>query len=63
MFSATWAVICAFTPDGTGSPVCLICGEKLTNSKKSNIAKHFQNKHTAFDEKCPDGDGREKKAV
>lgn len=52
----------AFTADKTGLPVCLICNEKLANNKKSNVAKHFQNKHAAFAQKYPDGDER-KKAV
>ena len=55
-FNATWADSFAFTPDETGLPVCLICGEKLANNKKSNVVRHFQNKHTAFAEKYPDGD-------
>lgn len=43
-----------------GLPVCLICGEKFANNEKSNVARHFQNKHTAFAEKYPDGDERRK---
>ncbi|XP_039186129.1 general transcription factor II-I repeat domain-containing protein 2-like [Crotalus tigris] len=62
MFNDTWTYSFAFTTDKTGLPVCLICGEKLANNKKSNVARHFQNKHTAFAEKYPDGDER-KKAV
>ncbi|KAM3848390.1 general transcription factor II-I repeat domain-containing protein 2-like [Vipera latastei] len=61
-FNDTWADSFAFTPDKTGLPVCLICGEKLANNKKWNVARHFQNKHTAFAEKYPEGDER-KKAV
>ena len=48
----------AFTPDKTDSPVRLICGQKLANNKKSNVVRHFQNKHTAFAEKYPAGDER-----
>ena len=41
----------AFTADEAGLPVCLICGEKLANNKKSNVERHFQTKHTAFAKK------------
>lgn len=61
-FNGTWADSFAFTADETGLPVCLICNEKLGNNKKSNVARHFQNKHAAFAQKYPDGDER-KKAV
>ena len=56
MFNATWADSFAFTADETGLPVCLICYEKLANNKKSNVPRHFQNKHAAFAQKYPDGD-------
>lgn len=42
-------------------PVCLICGEKLANNKKSNVERHFQTKK-AFAEIYPAGDER-KRAV
>ena len=61
-FNATWADSFAFTTDETGLPVCLICNEKLANHKKSNVARHFQNKRAAFAQKYPNGDER-KKAV
>ncbi|XP_059819303.1 general transcription factor II-I repeat domain-containing protein 2-like [Hypanus sabinus] len=61
-FNDTWTDSFAFTVDETGLPVCLICNEKLANNKKSNVARHFQNKHAAFAQKYPDGDER-KKAV
>ncbi|XP_077778793.1 uncharacterized protein LOC144326214 isoform X1 [Podarcis muralis] len=63
MFNDKWTESFAFSTDKTGLPVCLICGEKFANNKKSNIARHFQNKHTAFAEKYPDGDERRKKAI
>ncbi|XP_066471497.1 protein FAM200C-like isoform X2 [Tiliqua scincoides] len=61
-FNAAWADSFGFTADKTGLPVCLICGAKLANNKKSNVERHFQNKHIAFAEKYPDGEER-KKAV
>lgn len=60
MFNATWADSFAFIADETGSPVYYICKEKLENNKKSNVAKHFQNKHAAFAQKDPDEDERKK---
>ena len=50
-FNASWKDLFAFTADKTGLSVCLICAEKLANNKKSNLKRHFQNKHTAFAEK------------
>jgi len=50
-FNAAWADLFAFAADETGLQVRLICGEKLANNKKSYVARHFQNKHTAFAEK------------
>lgn len=55
-----WTDSFAFTADKSGFPVCLICGEKFANNKKSNVARHFHNKHTAFAEKYPAGDERKK---
>lgn len=55
-----WADSFAFTSDESGLPVCLICGEKLANNKKSNVGRHFQNKHTAFAEKYLEGEERKK---
>lgn len=62
MFNATWADSFAVTADETGLPVCLICGEKLANNKKSNVARHFDNKLSTFAKKYPEGEER-KKAV
>ncbi len=59
-FNATWAESFAFTADKSGLPVSFICGEKLMNNQKSNVARHFQNKHTAFAEKYPDKYERKK---
>uniref|UniRef100_A0A3B4C9Y8 HAT C-terminal dimerisation domain-containing protein n=1 Tax=Pygocentrus nattereri TaxID=42514 RepID=A0A3B4C9Y8_PYGNA len=55
-FNDTWADSFAFTSDESGLPVCLICGEILANNKRSNVARHFQNKHRAFAEKYPEGE-------
>lgn len=41
-------------------PVCLICGEKLSNNKKCNVERHFKNKHSAFAEKYPTEDERKR---
>ena len=42
--------------------MCLICSEKLENNKKSNVERHFQNKHLSFAQQYSNGDAR-KKAV
>ena len=51
-----------FTSNESGLPICLICGEKLANNKRSNVARHFNNTHKAFAEKYSEGEER-KKAV
>lgn len=61
-FNNAWPDEFAFITDQSGLPVCLLCGEKLANNKRSNVASHFQNKHTAFAGKYPEGEDR-KKAV
>ena len=61
-FNDAWTDSFAFTSDESGLPVCLICGEKLSNNKRSNVARHFNNTHRAFAEKYPEGEER-KKAV
>ena len=62
IFNDSWADSFAFSSDEGSLPVCLICGEKLANNKRSNVARHFHNKHTAFAEKYPEGEER-KQAV
>lgn len=59
-FNDAWADLFAFTSDESGLPVCLICGEKLANNKRSNVTRHFQNKHTAFSTKYLEGEERKK---
>lgn len=36
----------AFASDESVLPVCLDCGENLANNKRSNVPRHFQNKHS-----------------
>lgn len=60
--NSAWTDSFAFTTDDAGLPVCLICGEKLANNKKSNVERYFQNKHTAFAEKYHAG-GERKRAI
>ena len=62
MFNPSWTDSFAFIASKTGLPVCLLCDEKLANNKKSNVERHFLNKHNVFAEKYPAGDQR-KKAV
>ena len=61
-FNDAWADSFAFSSNESGLPICLICGEKLANNKRSNVAGHFNNAHKAFAEKYPVGEER-KKAV
>ena len=61
IFNDAWADSFAFTSNESGLPIRLICGEKLANNKRSNVARHFNNTHKAFAEKYPDEE--RKKAV
>ena len=61
-FNDAWADSFAFTSNESGLPICLICGKKLANNKRSNVARQFNNTHKAFAEKYPEGEER-KKAV
>lgn len=62
VFNVSWRDTFGFTVDDAGFPLCLICGEKLANNKKSNVERHFHNKHRSFAKKYPLGEER-KKAV
>ena len=59
-FNSAWTYLFAFTANDAGLPVCLICGEKISNNKKCNIERHFQNKHLAFAEKYSTEDERKR---
>ena len=56
----SWTNSFAFIADKTALPVCLIYKEKLANNKKSNVERHFQNKHLSFAQKYSEGDARKK---
>ena len=34
-------------------PVCLICGESLSNFKSGNVKRHFETRHIVFNTKYP----------
>ncbi|CAI5687214.1 general transcription factor II-I repeat domain-containing protein 2B [Oreochromis niloticus] len=59
-FNSAWTYLFAFTGNNAGLPVCLICGERISNNKKCNVERHFQNRHLAFAEKYPTEDERKK---
>jgi hypothetical protein len=61
-FKAEWDESYAFTQNFMGLPTCLICNEKLSNKKKSNLGRHFSTKHDVFARKYSLGEER-KKAV
>ncbi|XP_017778372.1 PREDICTED: general transcription factor II-I repeat domain-containing protein 2 isoform X1 [Nicrophorus vespilloides] len=61
-FKSEWTETYAFVENEEGLPMCLICHERLSNNKKSNIERHFLNKHNIFDKAYPVGDER-KEAV
>ncbi|KAG8453209.1 hypothetical protein GDO86_000003 [Hymenochirus boettgeri] len=61
-FKVEWTESFAFIQNLNGLPTCLICMEKLSHNKKSNLERHFAIKHMSFSEKYPVGDAG-KKAV
>lgn len=61
-FRVEWTENFAFVRNSNGHPTCLICKEKFSHNKKSNLERHFTSKHASFSTKYPVGDAR-KKAV
>ena len=57
-FNVSWTNSFVFIADKTGLTVCLICKEKFANNKKSNVKRHFQNKHSSLAQKYPERDAR-----
>uniref|UniRef100_A0A3Q3AU70 HAT C-terminal dimerisation domain-containing protein n=1 Tax=Kryptolebias marmoratus TaxID=37003 RepID=A0A3Q3AU70_KRYMA len=44
----------------SGSAMCLICKDKISLMKRSNIKRHFDTRHATFASKYPVGDSRKK---
>uniref|UniRef100_A0A3Q2Y521 SPIN-DOC-like zinc-finger domain-containing protein n=1 Tax=Hippocampus comes TaxID=109280 RepID=A0A3Q2Y521_HIPCM len=44
--------------EGTVSPVCLICNDKIPSMKQSNLKRHFDMRHVTFASKYAAGDSR-----
>lgn len=42
------------------SAVCLICNDKISSMKRSNIKRHFDTRHATFASKYPAGDSRKR---
>lgn len=40
--------------------MCLICNDKISSMKRSNIKRHFDTRHATFAAKYPVGDNRKK---
>ena len=57
-FKEEWTELYAFIANAEGLPACLICNEKLSNNKKSNLERHFQLKHAKFAADHPVGTER-----
>ncbi|XP_069599634.1 general transcription factor II-I repeat domain-containing protein 2-like [Ranitomeya imitator] len=58
-FQQEWTDKFAFV-ERAGSPVCLICNDKIASMKRSNIKRHFDTRHASFASKYPEGDSRKK---
>ena len=58
-FQQEWTEEFAFM-ERTGSAVCLICSDKITSMKRSNVKRHFETRHSTFALKYPAGDSRKK---
>ena len=57
-FKEEWTELYAFIANAEGLPACLICNEKLSNNKNSNLERHFQLKHAKFAADHPVGTER-----
>lgn len=57
-FKEEWTELYAFIANAEGLPACLICNEKLSNNKKSNVERHFQLRHAKFADDYPVGTER-----
>ena len=58
-FQHKWTEEFAFV-ERTGSAVYLICNDKISPMKQSNIKQHFDTRHATFAPKYPAGDSRKK---
>lgn len=58
-FQDEWTEEFAFV-ERVGSAVCLICNDKISSMKRSNIKRHFDTRHATFASKYPAGDSRKK---
>ncbi|KAJ3609521.1 hypothetical protein NHX12_024042 [Muraenolepis orangiensis] len=58
-FQDEWTEEFAFV-ERAGSAVCLICNDKITSLKRSNVKRHFDTRHATFASKYPAGDSRKK---
>uniref|UniRef100_A0A3Q3IES4 SPIN-DOC-like zinc-finger domain-containing protein n=1 Tax=Monopterus albus TaxID=43700 RepID=A0A3Q3IES4_MONAL len=56
-FQHQWTEEFAFV-ERAGSAVCLICNDKISLMKRSNIKRHFDAHHATFASKYPVGDSR-----
>uniref|UniRef100_A0A3Q1C722 SPIN-DOC-like zinc-finger domain-containing protein n=1 Tax=Amphiprion ocellaris TaxID=80972 RepID=A0A3Q1C722_AMPOC len=54
-FQQEWTEEFAFV-ERAGSAVCLICNDKISSMKRSNIKRHFDTRHATFASKYPAGD-------
>lgn len=57
-FNVSWTESFAFIANAEGLPECLLCSEKLSNNKKSNVERHFQGRHATFAAEYPVGSER-----
>ena len=57
-FNVSWTESFAFIANAEGLPECLLCSDKLSNNKKSNVERHFQGKHATFAAEYPIGSER-----
>lgn len=58
-FQDEWTEEFAFL-ERAGTAVCLICSDKISSMKRSNIKRHFDTRHATFASKYPAGESRKK---
>ena len=62
-FNASCTNSFAFIAYKAGLPVCSVRNENFANNKKSNVERHFQNKHLWFAQKYSEGDARQNAVI
>ena len=63
-FKEEWIEKYAFIlPTSTSNPYCLICSQNVALVKTSNLKRHYETRHSGFEEKYKQGTEERKKRI